>query len=90
MKLYVLGPIHLQKVSKFYQKYKPVRMTQQKEDLQIWNSETIQNLNICLHNYQTETAIFVATKHRKTIMACIYLNFSIPKIHQNSKKWWLL
>ena len=48
------------------------------------------NLNIYLHNYQTETAIFLATKHEKTIMACSYLNFSIQKIHQNSKKWWLL
>ena len=48
------------------------------------------NLNIYLRNYQTETAIFLATKHEKTIMACSYLNFSIQKIHQNSKKWWLL
>ena len=36
-----------------YRKYKPVRITQQ-EHLMIWNSETTQNLNICLHNYQTE------------------------------------
>ena len=41
----------------------------------IWNSETTQNLNIYLHNYQTETAILLATKHEKTIMACSYLNF---------------
>ena len=61
-----------------------VRITQ-KEHLLIWNSETTQNLNIYLHNYQTETAIFLATKHEKTIMACSYLNFSIQKIHQNSK-----
>ena len=33
------------------------------------------NLNIYLYNYQTETAIFLATKHKKTIMACSYLNF---------------
>ena len=34
------------------------------------------NLNIYLYNYQTETAIFLATKHEKTIMACsCYLNF---------------
>ena len=35
---------------------------------------------------RTETAIFLATKHEKAIMACSYLNFSIQKIHQNSKK----
>ena len=85
-----MDPFHLQRVNKLYQKYKPVRITQQKEHLLIWNSETTQNLNIYLHNYQTETAIFLATKHEKTIMACSYLNFFIQKIHQNSKKWWLL
>ena len=61
-----------------------------KNILLISNSETTQNLNIYLHNYQTEKAIFLATKHEKTITACSYLNFSIQKIHQNSKKWWLL
>ena len=63
----------------------PGRITQQKEHLLIGNSETTQNLNIYLDNYQTETAIFLATKHEKTIMACSYLNFPIQKIHQNSK-----
>ena len=67
IKLYVLGPFHLQKVNKFYQKYKPVRITQQKEHLLIWNSEATQNLNIYLHNYQTKTAIFLATKHEKQL-----------------------
>ena len=86
----MLGLFHLQRVNKLYRKYKRVRLTQQKEHLLIWNSETAQNLNIYLHNYQTETAIFLATKHGKTIMACNYLNFSIQKIHQNSKKWWLV
>ena len=81
----VLGPFHLKRVNKLYRKYKPVRITKQKEHL-IWNSETTQNLNIYLHNCQTETAIFLATKHEKTTMACSYLNFSIQKIHQNSKK----
>ena len=52
--LYVLGPFHLQRVSKLYRKYKPVRITQQKEHLLIWNLETTQ-------------AIFLATKHEKTI-----------------------
>ena len=86
--LYVLGPFHLQRVNKLYRKYKPVRITQQKEHLLIWNSETTQNLNIYLHNDQTETAVFLDAKHEKTIMAssCSYLIFSIQKIHQNSKK----
>ena len=45
--------------------------------LLIWNSETTQNLNIHLYNYETETAIFLVTKQEKTIiMACCYLNFS--------------
>ena len=42
----------------------------------MWNSQTTQNLNIYLHNYQKETAIFLATKHEKTIMTCSYLIFS--------------
>ena len=70
----VLDPFHLQRVNKLYRKYKPARITQ-KEHLLIWNSETTQNLNIYLYNYQTETAIFLATNHGKTIMACSYLNF---------------
>ena len=49
-------------------KYKPVRVRiTQQEHLLIWNSETTQNLNIYLHNYQTETAIFLATKHEKQL-----------------------
>ena len=61
----VLGPFHLQRVSKLYRKYKPVRITQRKEHQLIWNSETTQILNIYLHNYQTETAFLLATKHEK-------------------------
>ena len=87
---YMLHPFHLQSVNKFYRNYKPVRITQQKEHPLIRNSETTQNLNIYLHNQQTETAIFLAKKHEKTTIACSYLNFSIQKIHQNSKKQWLL
>ena len=34
-----------------------------------------QNFNIYLYNYQSETAIFLATKHEKTIMAYSYLVF---------------
>ena len=42
----------------------------------IWNSETTQNLKIYLYNYQKQkTAIFLATRHEKTIMACSYLIF---------------
>ena len=74
IKLYVLDPFHLQRANKLYRKYKPVRITQ-KEHLLIWNSETTQNLNIYLYNYQTETASFLAAKHEKTIMACSYLDF---------------
>ena len=88
--LYLLDPFHLQRVNKLYQKYKPVRITQQKEHLLIWSSETTQNLNIYLHKYQTGTAIFLARKHEKTIMVCSCLYFSIQKIHHNSKKRWLL
>ena len=43
--------------------------------MKLWNSETTQNLNIYLNNCQTETTIFLATKHEITIMACRYLNF---------------
>ena len=82
----MLGPFHLQRVNKLYCKYKPVRINQQKEHMLIWNSETTQNLNIYFHNYETETAIFLATKHEKTNMTCSCLIFSIRKIiHQNSK-----
>ena len=55
----------MQRVNKLYIE-KPVRITQQ-EHLLILNSETTQNLNIYLHNYQTETAIFLATKHEKQL-----------------------
>ena len=41
----------------------------------IWNSETTQNLNISLYNYQTEAAVFLATKHEKTVTACSCLIF---------------
>ena len=43
------------------------------------------NLNIYLRNYQTETAIFLATKHEKTIMACRYLNFPYRKYIKTAK-----
>ena len=65
-----------QQLNKLYWRYKPVRIQPAKKNLLIWNSETTQNLNIYLHNYETETAIFLATKHEKAVMACNYLNFS--------------
>ena len=83
------GSFSVLKGRKLYRKYKSVRITQEKEHLLIWNWETTQNLNIYLHNYQREIAIFLATKYEKAIMAGSYLNFSIQKIHQNIKKWWL-
>ena len=55
-------------------KTKPVKITQ-KEHLLIWNSETSQNLNIYVYNYQTETAIFPSTNNEKTIMTCSCFNF---------------
>ena len=61
----VLGPFYLQRVNKFCRKYKPVQDYQQKNQLLIWNSETTQHLNIYLHNYRTQTAIFLAKKHEK-------------------------
>ena len=54
------------------QQYTAVRITQ-KTHLLIWNLETTEN--IYLYNYQTEAAIFLATKHEKTIMACSSLIF---------------
>ena len=62
----MLDPFHLQRVNKLYGKYKPVRITKQKEHLLIWNSETTQKVNIYLHSYQTETAIFPYRKYIKT------------------------
>ena len=55
-------------------KTKPVKITQ-KEHLLIWNSETSQNLNIYVYNYQTETAICPSTNNEKTIMTCSCFNF---------------
>ena len=53
MKLYVLGPCHLQRVNKLYLAIFP--------------------------------AIFLATKHEKTIMACNYLNFPYRKYIKTAK-----
>ena len=73
--IYVSVPFHLERVNKLYRK------------LNQWNSETTQNLNIYLHNYQTETAIFLATKHEKIVIARSYLSFpSHTEIHQKSNK----
>ena len=81
----MLGTFHLQRVNKLYRKYKPVRVTQQKEHLLICNSETTQNLNIYLHNYQTKTAIFIATKHEQNNWYAMQL-FKFFHTEDTSKK----
>ena len=43
---------------------------------------------VSLYNYQTETPIFLATKHEKTNMACSYLNFKYF-LHFASTKYFL-
>ena len=43
--------------------------------MELKNYSKPKQLNIYLYNYQTETAIFLATKHEKTIMTCSQLNF---------------
>ena len=87
----MLGSFHLQRVNKLYQKYAPVSITQQKEHLLIWNSETTQNLNIYLHNYQIQTAIFLATKHEKKNRYDMQLFkfFHTGNTSKQQKKWWL-
>ena len=72
----MLDPFHLQRANKLYWKYKPVRITQKEHLLiVIWNSETTQNLNIYLHNYQTETAIFSSYKAWKNNYGMQLFNF---------------
>ena len=85
----MLDPFHLQRVTKLLKVYthKPVSIQSDhpKRTFADRNSETTQNLNIYLYNYQTETAIFLATKHEKTIMACSYLNFLKYFLHSSFK-----
>ena len=45
----------------------------------IWNSVITQNLNIYFYNYQTKTAIFIATKHEKNYGS--YLGFHTYFLH---------
>ena len=45
--------------------------TLMKKDLQISISVVTLNSNIYLYSYKTETVIFIASKHEKTIMAVI-------------------
>ena len=49
-----------------------------KKHLLKWNSVITKSLNIYLSNYQTETAIFIARKHEKTIIVVVlvFTNFS--------------
>ena len=63
IKLYELGPA-FSFVESITSQDHPARRTSADMELR----KTTQNLNIYLHNYQTETAIFLATKHEKTIM----------------------
>ena len=85
----VLDPFHLQKGQQAFESiYKPVytvRITQ-KEHLLIWNSETTQNLNIYLYNYQTETAIVLATKHEENSYGMQLFYFFKYFLH-SSFKW---
>ena len=71
-----MNPFHLQRI---------FRITQKKEHLLICKSETTQNLDIYLHNYQTEAAIFLATKHEEISMACSYLSFPYRKYIKTEK-----
>ena len=49
----------------FYRKYKPVTITQHKEHLLIWNSETTPNLNIYFHTTkQKQLAIFPFSSYK--------------------------
>ena len=63
----MLDPFHLQTGNKLYRKYKPVRIIQKEHLLILGTRKLPKNLNIYLRNHQTETAIFLATKHEKAI-----------------------
>ena len=76
------GCFHLRRVNKLYQKYKPG--SPQKEHLLIWNSETTQKPQHLSSQLTNSNSYFLATKHEKTIMACIYLNAEYIKILKNS------
>ena len=75
IKLYVLDLSHLQEgpqqaFESINQSIYTVRITQKER-----RNHPTKNLNIYLYNYQKETAIFLATKHEKTVVACSYLIF---------------
>ena len=79
IKLYALDPFHLgqqafKSINKSIIQQFRIHSTP-KKNICWYNSESTENLNIYLYNYQTETAIFLATKHEKTVMACSYLFF---------------
>ena len=63
----MLDPFHLQTVNKLYRKHKPVRIIQKEHLLILGTRKLPKNLNIYLRNHQTETTIFLATKHEKAI-----------------------
>ena len=79
----MLDPFHLQRATKLFKVYinQSVYSQDHPKRTSADTEETTQNLNIYLYNYQTETAIFLATKHKKTIMACSYLIFCRYFLH---------
>ena len=70
--MYVLDPFHLGQ--QVFESSSGSTAPPKRTSADIGNSESTQNLNIYPYNYQTETAIFLATKHEKTVLwhAVIY------------------
>ena len=70
--MYVLDPFHLGQ--QVFESSSGSTAPPKRASADIGNSESTQNLNIYPYNYQTETAIFLATKHEKTVLwhAVIY------------------
>ena len=58
-----------------FRKYKQVNIQQFRIHSTPKRTSADITLNIYRYNYQTETAIFLATKHEKTVMACSHLFF---------------
>ena len=84
----MLDPFHLQRVNKLYRKYINQSGSTKKNICWYRTQKLPKNINIYLRNYQTETAIFLASKHEKTVMACSYLNFSIPTENTSTANLW--
>ena len=76
----MLDPFHLQTANNqtFERKYKPVNKQSRspKKNIFWYGTHKLPKTVIFIFfKYQTETAIFLATRHEKTIMACSYLKF---------------